>query len=415
MKVELIESPGLKRAIEVEVSPEESIDALKKAYEDLRHRARLPGFRPGHTPMSVLERRFGKEVESNIREQLLNQGVKEAIERYDLDLAIQPKLVEDPPFTPGKAFRFRLEVEVKPKISLKPLDSFQIEDDSNLSVEENEVISMLANLQKANAAYAPLSSEGPLLPEDLVRIKGTFQVEGGRAHNVELEGVLDSEFGIVFDSKHPPLQPENPWEGRGEFVYTGSFPYLPEIPEALRGKRGTLRARLVHAQRKRLPELDDEFAKDLGLSNLDELKRRVRDDLQKEKKSRGRELLKEKVANALIEGHDICLPDSVLEEALRRHIVTVEKSEKHKDLDKDKVRGWVVRQLKWHYLSEGFIKEAGIEVTDQEAETFLRARFGDRGTALPSGLYDEVRRALLDEKLYDFLLANVTLKKREGT
>lgn len=414
MRVELVEFPGLKRVIEAEVSPEESLDALKKAYEELKHRVRLPGFRQGRIPRPVLERYFGKDVEANVRERLLNQGLEEAIEKYSLDLATRPKLVEDLAFTPGELCRFRLEVELKPKISLKPLEAFQIEDDSNVSVTDDEVLSMLAYLQKVNAPYASLSSGDTLLPEDLARLKGAFHAEGGEAHEVELEGIVDSEFRLVLDHRHAPLQPESPWDGEGDFVYTGDFPYLPSIPEIVRGKRGTLRARLVHAQRKRLPVLDDEFAKDLGLSTLDELKSRVRDDLQREKESRVRELLKEKVANALMEGHDIGLPEGVFEEAIQRHIAALERSGDHKDIDKDKVHAWVTRQLKWHYLSEALIRQAGIEVADTEVEAFLRGRFSDKGVALPSGLHDEARRVLLDEKLYDYLLANVTLRRGDA-
>jgi trigger factor len=414
MRVELVEFPGLKRVIEAEVSPEESLDALKKAYEELKRRMRLPGFRQGHIPRPVLERYFGKDVEANVRERLLNQGLEEAIEKYSLELATRPKLVEDLAFTPGELCRFRLEVELKPKISLKPLETFQIVDDSNVSVTEDEVLSMLAYLQKVNAPYASLSSGDTLLPEDLVRLKGAFHEQRGEAHEVELEGIVDSEFRLVLDPRHAPLQPESPWDGEGDFVYTGDFPYLPSIPEIVRGKRGTLRARLVHAQRKQLPVLDDEFAKDLGLSTLDELKGRVRDDLQREKESRVRELLKEKVANAIMEGHDIGLPEGVLEEAIHRHIMALERSGDHKDIDKDKVHEWVTRQLKWHYLSEALIRQAGIEVADTEVEAFLRRRFSDKGVALPSGLHDEARRVLLDEKLYDYLLANVTLRRGDA-
>jgi trigger factor len=414
MRVELVEFPGLKRVIEAEVSPEESLDALKKAYEELKRRMRLPGFRQGHIPRPVLERYFGKDVEANVRERLLNQGLEEAIEKYSLDLATRPKLVEDLAFTPGELCHFRLEVELKPKISLKPLEAFQIVDDSNVSVADDEVLSMLAYLQKVNAPYASLSSGDTLLPEDLARLKGAFHAEGGEAHEVELEGIVDSEFRLLLDHRHAPLQPESPWDGEGDFVYTGHLPYLPSIPEIVRGKRGTLRARLVHAQRKQLPVLDDEFAKDLGLSTLDELKRRVRDDLQREKESRVRELLKEKVANALMESHDIGLPEGVLEEAIQRHIAALERSGDNKDIDKDKVHAWVTRQLKWHYLSEALIRQAGIEVADTEVEAFLRRRFSDKGVALPSGLHDEARRALLDEKLYDYLLANVTLRRGDA-
>ena len=414
MRVELVEFPGLKRVIEAEVSPEESLDALKKAYEELKRRMRLPGFRQGHIPRPVLERYFGKDVEANVRERLLNQGLEEAIEKYSLDLATRPKLVEDLAFTPGELCHFRLEVELKPKISLKPLEAFQIVDDSNVSVADDEVLSMLAYLQKVNAPYASLSSGDTLLPEDLARLKGAFHAEGGEAHEVELEGIVDSEFRLLLDHRHAPLQPESPWDGEGDFVYTGHLPYLPSIPEIVRGKRGTLRARLVHAQRKQLPVLDDEFAKDLGLSTLDELKRRVRDDLQREKESRVRELLKEKVANALMESHDIGLPEGVLEEAIQRHIAALERSGDNKDIDKDKVHAWVTRQLKWHYRSEALIRQAGIEVADTEVEAFLRRRFSDKGVALPSGLHDEARRALLDEKLYDYLLANVTLRRGDA-
>ena len=414
MRVELVEFPGLKRVIEAEVSPEESVDALKRAYEELRHRVRLPGFRKGHIPRPVLERYFRKDVEANVRERLLNQGLEEAIEKYSLDLATHPKLVKDLAFTPGELCRFHLEVELKPKISLKPLETFHVVDDSNTSVADDEVLSMLAYLQKVNAPYASLSSGDTLLPEDLARLKGVFHAEGGEAHEVELEGIVDSEFRLILDPRHAPLQPESPWDGEGDFVYTGDFPYLPGIPEIVRGKRGTFRARLVHAQRKRLPVLDDEFAKDLGLSTLDELKGRVRDDIQREKELRARELMKEKVANAIMEGHDVGLPEGVLEEAIQRHVAALERSGDHKDTDKDKVHARVARQLKWYYLSEALTRQAGIEVADAEVEAFLRRRFSDKGVALPPGLYDEARRVLLDEKLYDYLLANVTLKRGDA-
>lgn len=411
MKVELLEQERLKRTIEVEVSPEETAKAVNQAYDELRRRVRLPGFRQGRIPRSILEVHFGKELQANVRERLLQEGLREAIGQLQLDLASSPSLAQEGDLIPGQPFRFTLDLEIKPKINLKPLENYQIEDDSDTSVSEDEVQAMLSFLQKANAPYAPLEPHSKPQAEDMVRLKGLCQSDGGEGYEIEIEGVLDGQGQVVVDPNMPPLKPNLPWDGEGEFVIMGHLPHVPEIPEVLRGKPGKLEMRLVQAQRKQPAPLDDEFAKDFGASSVEELKTRVKEDLRRQKTARAKEGLKQKVAEALLQDHEIELPQGVVEEAMRRQLETLRNEGKAKDIDETKVREWVERQIKWHYLSEALIHQGGIQVQDAEVEAFLKSRFADKSMAFPPSFRDEARRILLEEKLYDFLLANVTLKK----
>jgi len=327
MKLDITELGPTKRVLKIEVPEEEVSRRFDKAYAELNRQVQIPGFRPGKAPMALLEKRYAKAVEEDVARQLMPDYYERAVRQA----GIVPVLVEIPPVDRLKIkknapFSFTATVEIKPKIELReyrPPNPISLKPDKR-TVTDEQVNKALEALREQHAQldaapprtaladghYAVLDVEGFV---DLAPLEGS-QKEG-HLHKV---GAKTPVMGLEVD-EHLTGKKE------GEFVEI-SQPYPAGHPDQrLAGKTVVFRIKIKGVKEKKLPALDDEFAKDCGpYSTLAELTDKLQGEMERVLKKEIEDSYKDAVLKRLTDMHHFEVPETLIERELsaiaRQHL-----------------------------------------------------------------------------------------------
>ncbi len=327
MKLEVTELGPVKRALKIEVSPEEVNRRFTQAYTELNRQVRVPGFRPGKAPLAVLEKRYAKDVEEDVVRRLIPEFYDQAVRQAK----ISPVVVEVPPLERVKVkkdapFTFTATVEIKPTIELRDYKApspISLKPDKR-TVTDDQVAGMLDVLRERQAKLdaAPAGTalaEGDYAVLDVQGFLDLTPVEGAKQDNQLYKvGAKQPVLGVEFDAALVGKT-----EGQMAEV---PQPYPASHPDArLAGKTVVFRATVKAVKRKQLPPLDDEFAKDCGpYGTLQDLKDKLREEMERALKRDIEETYKDTILKRLEETHHFDLPDTLVERELaatvRQHL-----------------------------------------------------------------------------------------------
>lgn len=319
MKLEVTELGPNKRALKIEVPEDEVNRQFAQAYVDLNRQVRIPGFRPGKAPLALLEKRYAKVVEEDLIRKLIPDYYDKAVRQAGF-VAVQ---VEVPPLERAKIkknspFSFTATVEIKPSIELrdyKAPNPISLKPDKRVVTDE-QVMEALDRLREQHAQLdaAPSGAvigEGDYAVLDVEGFVDTAQVEGakkeGHLHKVGSKlPVLGIEVDEALLGKREGDSVEIPQ------------PYPDTHPDPqLAGKTVVFRILIKAVKRKKLAALDDEFAKDCGpYSSLEELKAKLRGEIEATLKRDIDESYKDQILKRLVETHHFDLPESLVEREL---------------------------------------------------------------------------------------------------
>lgn len=319
MKLEVTELGPTKRALKIEIPEEEVSRRFTQAYAELNRQVRVPGFRPGKAPVSLLEKRYAKDVEEDVVRRLLPDYYDRAIRQA----GIVPVVVEIPPVDRIKIqrntpFTFTATVEIKPKIELRdyrPPNPISLKPDKR-TITQEQIDRAVQGLREQQAQLHPAPA-------------GKLLVEGDYAA-LDIEGFLDlaplegtKKEGHLYQvgSKLPVLGVEVDEQiigkKEGDFVEIPQ-PYPENHPDTrLAGKTVTFRVRIASVKEKKLPDLDDEFAKDCGhYASLEELKDTLQTEMEKALQKDKEEQHKDTILKRLEETHHFDIPETLIEREL---------------------------------------------------------------------------------------------------
>ena len=319
MKLEVTELGPNKRALKIEVPEDEVNRQFAQAYVDLNRQVRIPGFRPGKAPLALLEKRYAKVVEEDLIRKLIPDYYDKAVRQAGF-VAVQ---VEVPPLERAKIkknapFSFTATVEIKPPIELrdyKAPNPISLKPDKRV-VTDKQVMEALDRLREQHAQLdaAPSGAvigEGDYAVLDVEGFVDTAPVEGakkeGHLHKV---GSKLPVLGIDVDEALLGKR-------EGDSVEIPQ-PYPDTHPDPqLAGKTVVFRILIKAVKRKKLAALDDEFAKDCGpYSSLEELKAKLRGEMEATLKRDIDESYKDQILKRLVETHHFDLPESLVEREL---------------------------------------------------------------------------------------------------
>lgn len=319
MKLEVTELGPIKRVLKIEVPLEEVDREFAAAYAELNRKVHIPGFRPGKVPLVLLEKRFAKAVEEDLVRKLIPAYYDRAIRQA----GIIPVLVEVPPFDRIKikrnaAFSFTAIVEIKPKIELldyKPPNPISLKPDKR-AIGEEEIAHALNVLREQHAQLHPAPSETALSEGDfaILDIEGFLDLapldgakKEGQLHRVGSKAPL---LGLEVDAHLIGKK-------GGEIVEIAQPYPLSHPDQRLAGKTVVFRVTVKGIGQKKLPALDDEFAKDCGPYNsLAELKGKLRSQLEATLKEDIEDSYKDAVLKRLLESHHFEVPAALVEREL---------------------------------------------------------------------------------------------------
>jgi trigger factor len=409
----------LQREINVEIPTdvvERERESIVSKYQKL---ARIPGFRRGKVPASIVKQRFAEDINSEIVEALIPRYFREESQKQNLLPISQPR-VTDLHLHDGEPLRFKAEFEVMPEIEVHGYTEI-VPEKTDATVTDEEVEQALNNLREQNATYVAVEEDRAIADGDFAQIsfKGT-PAEG--SDPVEVPEAL-VEIGS------PNTVPEFSENLRGakvgeERAFDINYP-ADFQDERLAGKTLHYDAKITGIKTKNIPELNDDFAKEVGaeFQTLDDLRTRIRAGMVSEKEHQAEHKAKDKLVEDLVAKYDFPVPkalvdqqiDMRLERGLRALAAQGMRAEDLRKMDlgrlRDGQREAALREVKASLLLDKIADAEKIEVSDEEMDReiegiarqtqqtaeVVRQRLTQEGAA------DRIRNRIRNEKALEFL------------
>ena len=302
------------------VEAEKFEEAMKKVYSKTAKYFNIPGFRKGKAPMQLVERQYGSEIfyEDAFNElvpDLYDEAIKEnsieAVSKPDIDITQMEK---------GKDLIFTATVQTKPEVKLGKYKGIEIKK-IEYNVSDEEINHELGHMQERNSRLISVEDrpveEGDITVIDFEGFVDGVPFEGGKAENHELEigsktfipGFEDQIIGMKIDEERD-INVKFPEE---------------YFSKDLAGKDATFKVKLHEIKKKELPELDDEFAKDVSeFDTLDELKKSIKEKIEEENKNKEKYETEEEAIKTVCENTEIDIPSGMVELEIDNMIKDIE-------------------------------------------------------------------------------------------
>jgi trigger factor len=424
MKASVEEISSVKRKISVEIPEDQVVKEVDSFYKDLGKKAKIKGFRPGKVPRNILERYFKDYVKAEVIQKLIEESYPKALSETELQ-PVSPPAIDPGEFEGGKPFQYSALVEIKPDIKLEGYAGLRLEGKKE-EVTDEEVEQRMKALQNLHSNLSTVSEVRPIQAGDYVIVDYEAKadgkpLEGGKAVDFTVE-VGSGQFIPTFEEKLIGLRVEE--EKEIEVSFPADYGY-----QKWAGKTVSFHVKIKEIKAKILPPLDDEFAKDLGhYSSLDELRAKLKGEIEKEKALALEQELKDQAVNQLLEANPFEVPESLVEEQAKAMVSDTKLRLaaqgvvlKNLGVSEEKLQGdyrdMAQKQVKTFLILEKIANQEGIAVTDEEADHRLKEisekmhqpfdavkRYYEK-----NGLFPEVKAGILRDKTLNFLLekANV--------
>ena len=423
VKIEKLENSEIKLEITVEASRFD--EAMDKAYKKNAKYFKVPGFRDGKAPKNVALRHYGEGV---LYEEVFNDLVPtvllEVYKDKDLDVVAQPN-VDLVQIGSGKDFIFTAVVTVRPEFKLGKYKGIKL-DKKEYPVTDEQVEEELKNRQNQNSR--------------MVEAKPGTELKVGDTAVIDFEGFVD---GVAFDGG----------KGEGHSLEIGSGTFIPGFEDQLvgmkseeereikvkfpdeyfskdlAGKDATFKVKLHEIKVKELPELDDEFAKDVSeFDTLDELKDDIKSELEEKNEKRAKDELNQAAIDAVIENTEINIPKAMVDQEVDAYVKDMEHNLSHQGLSleqylsflgqdinkfKEDNRVSAEKGIKTRLILEEIFKQEELEVTDEDINnrmTELAKQYGRDAEEFVKNAGEQTRNYVREELKFDvavrFIIAN---------
>jgi trigger factor len=424
MNVNVEDISSIKKKVNIEISEDQVTKEVDSFYKDLGKKAKIKGFRPGKVPRSILERYFKDYIKTEVVQKLVQETYPTALSEANLHPVSNPTI--DPgEVESGKPFQYSATIEVKPEIKLEEYLGLNVEGKKE-EVKDEEVEERLKGLQNLHANLKTIEEARPIQNGDFVIVDYEAKMDGkpleeGRATDFTVE-VGSGRFIAAFEEKLIGLRSEE--EREIEVFFPEDYGY-----KKWAGKTIAFHVKTKEIKEKILPILDDEFAKDLGdYSSLEELRVKLKQEIEGEKKLALDRQLKDQMVDQLLQKNIFDIPESLVDEQTKTlvsdfklrlaaqgmKINTLGISEEK--LQKD-YREAAMRQVRTFLILEKIAGQEGITVTDEEMEGRLKEiseRTHQKFDAVKryyekNGLIPEVKAGIMSEKTLNFLLEKANI------
>ena len=412
-----------RRELELEIPAEDVSKATERVAKEISRVARVPGFRPGKAPLSLIKRRFADDIKGEVLQSLVPERVEKAVVEEKLSPVSQPQ-VEKLEFNEGQPLKFRAVFEVLPEFELGKYKGLEIEMPA-MDVTEEDINKALEETRERAAAFAPV--EGRAVENgDFAQLKLVGTPEGG-GEPIQADSVLCH---VGAEETMEPFNENLRGANIGDHKEF-DVDYPADYPDQKRsGKKFHYTADVTGIKTKKLPELNDEFAKDVSdATTLDELKKKIRENLEHQRDHRQKDLQREKVIFELVKLHDFPVPESLVEHQKDVRLERVVRSLAQQGVDPRAVNlDWVtLRQrqeerakedVKAELIIDRIASTEQIDVTDEEMEhemQHLGSHSGEsveaiRARLTKQGALDRMKAKLRSDKTLDWLAQNANVR-----
>ena len=323
METNIEEISQVKRQINVEIETEEVTKKLDQAYNELSKRAKVKGFRPGKTPRKILEQYYGKEIMTDVKNDLIKESFSKVIEKTKLFPLGNPS-IEDEAIRPGKSFKYTILMEIRPDFELKEYMGISVEKEI-LNISKDNADKKLEEIREAHAQLVSINEE---------------------------RGVKEGDYVIIDYECMWKDKPIKGIEGKDFIIHVGDKNFYPEIESGIKGlkktekkdikidfsedfrdrrlakKSVTFHISVEDIKKKDLPDLNDDFARSLGkeFKSLADLRERVTKEITLQEEKRIDSELKKRLLKKITAKVDFELPQTMVENEIEYSMATIKQN-----------------------------------------------------------------------------------------
>ena len=407
-----------RREIAVEIPVEEVNRETASLIQKYQKLARIPGFRRGHVPASIIRQRFSEDLKSDVVEALVPRYFRKEADKQGLIPVSQPQ-VTDLQLNDNEPLRFKASFEVMPEIKVEGYKELRAEK-TEVTVTDEEVEQSLNSLREQHATFT--SVEGRALADgDYAQVSLDGKPKDGEDKPVHMDEVLVEIAGKnTMPEFTENLRGASPGDERVfEVTYAADA-----TEQRLAGKTFTYTVKVQSIKQKTVPELDDQFATQLGeFKTLDEVRQRIREGMESERKHAAEHEAKDKLVAELVKRSEFEVPEALvdrqidirLERGLRALAAQGMKAEDIKKMDLNRLRvgqrEQALQEVKASLVLDKIAEEEKIEVSDEEINGEIDALATQskqtpeaiRARLTRDGALDRIRNRIRSEKTLDFL------------
>ncbi len=424
MKVQVENIDSVKKKVEV-VLPEEKINSIRESiYSELQKQAKIKGFRPGKVPRPMIISYYKDYIDDELKKRMVQETMYEALDEAKVNPVVQP-VVDF--INEADRQGYVLECEVIPDIELPAYKGIEVEVEP-IEVSEEEVAKRLDGLQHMHAEIVAREGDRGAQNGDLVIIKYQGYEDGKPVKGIETEA-----YPVELGSSTLMPEFENALIGMKENEEKEvpiSFP--DDYPDKdIAKKTLQFKVTMKDIKEKRLPEINDEFAKDLNFDNIEAMHKGLRDEILKEKENVRSKEIAQKVMDALISGVDIPVPKILLEKRIEMMMEEAKSRFKADRLTEEEARGIEERfrkdfeksaetRIKSEILITKISEKEGIGADENDVQERIKKIAEDAKRPLNDvrnfyeqyNLLNNLRSSIIEERTVSFLRDNALIKER---
>ena len=408
-----------RRELGLEIPAEEVQKAVERVAREFARVARVPGFRPGKAPVTLIRRRFADDIKSEVLQSLVPEQIERAVSEKKIVPVTQPQ-IDQVDFAESGPVKFRATFEVLPEFELGPYKDLEVEID-DVKVRDTDVDKAVEEIRERAATFVPVESR-PIADGDYAQLK-LKGVPAGGGEQIEADSVLCHVGGEeTMDAFNEHLRGANTGEHKNfEVTYPADYP-----DPKLQGKTYSYAAEILGVKQKKLPELNDEFVKDVSDSKtLEEFRTKVRENLEAARDQKQNQQTREKILAKLVETHNFPVPDALVEHQMDSRLERTVRALAAQGVDPRAVNvDWVslrrrqrdraTEDVKAEILLDRIATAENIDVTQEEIDQEIAAlaqRSGESATAVRAnltrqGALDRMKSKLRSDKTLDWLCRN---------
>ncbi len=378
MNVTLEHLAPCKKLLRVEIEPKQVDDTFESITRDFQRQASLPGFRPGKAPKEMVVRKYGKDIEDEVKRKLISDSYKKAVEEQKLDVLGYPD-IEEIQFNRGQPLQFAATVETAPEFELPEYKGLQVQREAQVVTEE-DMNRALDALREPQVSFK--TADRPVQQGDIAVVNYKGSVEGKPITEIAptAQGLTEKQgFWIDVPSKSfiPGFAEQLVGARAGEKKTVNvDFPADFVTPQ-LAGKKGVYEVEIVEVKEKVLPALDDVFAKSYGAESIEKLKEGVKRDLENELSYKQNRNIRNQLIRSVLGRVNFDLPETAVARETKNVVydlvqenakrgVSREMIEKQKDQIYNAASAGAKDRVKVAFLLQKIAEKEDIKVSQQE-------------------------------------------------
>jgi trigger factor len=417
-----------RREIELEIPADRVSKAAEKVARDIVRIARIPGFRPGKAPITLVRRRFADDIQGEVVQSLVPEFLEKALDEKKLVPVTRPE-VDKVEFKEGEPLKFRAIFEVLPEFELGDYKNLQVQVDE-IEAGDAEVEKAIEEMRERAATFVPVEGRAAKDGDSvLIRLNGV-PTDGGEpveADNILVPlGATETLASFTENLRGASAGETKKFEAR----YPDDYP-----DQKLAGKTYDFTAEVQGVKEKKLPELNDEFVKEVTgekseVTTLDELRKKIRENLEASKEQQQGSQARDRILEQLVSKHDFPVPEALIEGQMDTRLERMVRSLASQGVDprgmnvdwkalRSQQRDRSVTDVKAELLLDRIATAEKIDATEEEVEkeiAHLAEHGGESTTAMRArltkqGTLDTMKSKLRSNKTIDWLYSNARIEK----